>query len=322
MQSVDERTNLAGTNRLEVLLFSLGSDNITDREEVFGINVFKVREVMQVPEITHAPDMPPSVEGIVSLRGVMVPVINLAKFCGVQPKRPPEILIVTEFNKHMQGFLVDSVENILRLQWNDIKVPPQMMTNQLHGLVTAVTELKDNRIVMIMDVEKVLAETAQFDDDETIYDEVPVLDSSCTVLFADDSSVARRQISKTLDTMGIRHLSANNGSEAWHKLQEIAQRADITGEPVSKYIDAILTDVEMPEMDGYVLTRNIKNDPRFKNIPVVMHSSLSADANQNLGKTVGADAYVPKFEPRELSATLQSVIREALDSKLKQLPQK
>lgn len=310
IQSVDERTNLAGTNRLEVLLFSLGKDDTTDRQEVYGINVFKVREVMQMPDITHAPDMPDSVEGMTSLRGTMVPVVNLPKFCGLNISNKPQILIVTEYNKHMQGFLVHSVENILRLQWNDIKVPPPMMSDRLGGLVTAVTELQDGRISMIMDVEKVLAETAHFAQEESYFEEVSSLDGQgYTILFADDSSVARSQIERTLDHMGVAHVSAMNGAEAWTKLKEIASRAETTGLPVSDYIQAILTDVEMPEMDGYVLTIHIKNDLRFAGIPVIMHSSLSAEANMSLGHGVGADAYVAKFEPLELSNKLVEILK-------------
>jgi two-component system chemotaxis response regulator CheV len=311
IQSVDERTNLAGTNKLEVLLFSLGKDINTQREEVFGINVFKVREVMHVPAITHAPDMPEAVVGMTSLRGIMVPVVDLAQFCGVEKEKPPEILIVTEYNKHMQGFLVHSVENILRLQWSDIKVPPQMLTDRLGGLVTAVTELKDERIVMIMDVEKVLAETAHFGEEESLFQGVESLENEgFTIMFADDSSVARKQIERTLEHMHVAHISSHNGAQAWAKLREIADKADINGLPVSSYVQAILTDVEMPEMDGYVLTKNIKSDPRFNGIPVIMHSSLSADANQSLGKGVGANAYVAKFEPQELAQTLTDILRE------------
>jgi len=320
IQSVDERTNLAGTNRLEVLLFSLGKDDSTERQEVYGINVFKVREVMQVPEITHAPDMPASVEGMTSLRGTMVPVVNLPQFCGLNISEEPQILIVTEYNKHMQGFLVQSVENILRLQWSDIKVPPQMMSDRLGGLVTAVTELQDGRIAMIMDVEKVLAETAHFGQDESYYEGITdtLEGQGFTIMFADDSTVARTQIERTLDHMGIAHIGAINGAEAWNKLKEIAGRAETTGLPVSDYIQLILTDVEMPEMYGYVLTKHIKNDPRFKDIPVVMHSSLSAEANKSLGKGVGADDYVAKFEPVELSSKLVELLshgKPALENK-------
>ncbi len=310
IQSVDDRTQLAGTNRLEVLLFSLGKNSSTERDEVFGINVFKVREVMHVPEITHAPDMPDSVEGMVSLRGAMVPVINLQKFCGVSTDEKPKILMITEYNKNVQGFLVHSVDNIERLDWDEVKAPPPMLASRLGGLVTAVAELENKSLVMIMDVEKVLADTAGLYDEETLYDGIGKHDKSedLTVLFADDSIVARDQIQKTLEHMGFNYIVTKNGAEAWTKLKEIAEKAETTGREITEYINIILTDVEMPEMDGYVLTRKVKADQRFKDIPVIMHSSLTADANQALGKGVGADAYVPKFKPLELSAMLEKMI--------------
>jgi len=310
MQSVDERTRLAGANRLEVLLFSLGKDNETNREEVFGINVFKIREVMHVPEVTQAPDMPTGVKGMVCLRGDMIPVIDLVHFCNLNMTEEPKVLIVTEFNRKTQGFLVNSVEQILRMEWNEIKVPPAMLANRMGGLVTAVTELKDGRIVMVLDVEKVLAETAEDIDDPTQFEGVEHLDTKATILFADDSSVARKQISKTLDTLGIDYMSAKNGEEAWERMQEQAAHAKSLGVPTKDIINLILTDIEMPGMDGYVLTRKIKDDPRMKDIPVIMHSSLSADANISIGKSVGVDAYVPKFDPRELAKTIEPFLKK------------
>jgi len=310
IQSVDERTQLAGTNRLEVLLFSLGQDTETDRDEVFGINVFKIREVMHVPEITHAPNMPDGVEGMVSLRGAMVPVINLQTFCGVKADEAPKILMVTEYNKNVQGFLVHSVDNIERLDWDHVKAPPAMLVSRLGGLVTAVAELENKKLVMIMDVEKVLADTASLYDEDTLYDGIKKHQKSenITILFADDSVVARDQITNTMEHMGFNYIMTKNGAEAWERLKEIADKSDAEGRPIGEYLNMVLTDVEMPEMDGYVLTRRIKSDPRFNGVPVVMHSSLTAEANQALGKGVGADAYVPKFQPLELSATLEKML--------------
>jgi len=305
MQSVDERTRLAGANRLEVLLFSLGKDTESGREEVFGINVFKVREVMHVPDITRAPDMPASVEGMVSLRGITIPVINLTRYCGISAEEKPSIMIITEYNKHVQGFLVHSVDSIKRLAWEEVKAPPAMMARQHGGLVTAVTEVSDNGLVMIMDVEKVLSEAAGFYDDDSIYNGIPTAkDKDITVMFVDDSSVARGQIQRTLDEMGVKYISAVNGQDAWDKLSEIASQTEADGSAVIDRVQFILTDIEMPEMDGYVLTRKVKEDDRFKGIPVIMHSSLSAESNQALGESVGADAYVAKFQPRELAGTL------------------
>ncbi|OGT19710.1 MAG: fused signal transduction protein/response regulator [Gammaproteobacteria bacterium RBG_16_57_12] len=308
IKSIDERTKLAGANRLEILLFSLGKDSSAGREEAFGINVFKVREVMHVPEITIAPDMPPGVVGMVSLRGTMIPVVDLGHFCEFEVKAPPSVMIVTEYNRTSQGFLVHSVEQIMRMEWADIKVPPTMMSNKHGGLVTAVTELADGRIAMLLDVEKVMAETMNQGNEEIHLDGVSESGLSATILFADDSSVARKQIEKTLDKLGIKHISAKNGNEAWERLEEIAARAEAAHMPTRDLVNAVLTDIEMPGMDGYVLTKKIKNDPRLKDIPVVMHSSLSAEANITIGRSVGVDAYVAKFNPRELSKALLTAL--------------
>ncbi|MFA7270023.1 MAG: chemotaxis protein [Sterolibacterium sp.] len=304
MKSIDERTRLAGTNKLEILLFTLGLDTRTGRRETFGINVFKVREVMRTPEITSAPDMPSAVKGMVSLRGVLVPVIDLAEYIGVQPESPREIMIVTEYNRHTQGFLVEGVDTILRLDWAQMRVPPDMLMSNLGGLVTAVTELPDSRLVMMLDVERVLAETTKYDDGFMFKDIQPVDDQDLTVFFADDSSVARSQIQRTLEALGMKFISAVNGRAAWEELQKIATYAESSGRPVSDMLQLVLTDVEMPEMDGYILTKNIKSDSRFAGIPVIMHSSLSGMSNQQLGQSVGVDEYVPKFEPQRLAETL------------------
>ncbi|MBI3903629.1 MAG: chemotaxis protein CheV [Nitrosomonadales bacterium] len=308
LKNIDERTKLAGTNKLEILMFTLGLDNRNGRRETFGINVFKVREVMRSPPITRAPEMPDAVEGMVSLRGALVPVIDLAKYTGVQTDVKPGIMVVTEYNGHTQGFLVEAVDTILRLDWSSMKVPPDMLNAQMGGLVTAVTELPDGRLVMMMDVEKVLAETGHFNDEIELKGIQPMGIPGRTVFFADDSAVARKQVSATLDAMQVNYISAINGRQAWDELQRIASRADATGVPVRDLVQLILTDVEMPEMDGYMLTRKVKSDQRFSGIPVLMHSSLSGTSNQQLGKAVGVDEYVSKFEPHKLAQTLKRLL--------------
>lgn len=308
LKNIDARTKLAGTNKLEILMFSLGQDVRSGREETFGINVFKVREVMRIPTITRAPEMPASVEGMVSLRGLLVPVIDLAKYIGIETDCKAGIMIVTEYNGLTQGFLVKSVDNILRLDWSSMRVPPAMLLAEMGGLVTAVTELKDGRLVMMIDVEKVLAETTHIDDDEKILRTVKPLGKERTVFFADDSSVARSQIMRTLDAMQVKYISAINGRQAWEILGQLADQADASKTPLKNVFQVILTDVEMPEMDGYMLTRSIKADKRFEGIPVLMHSSLSSLSNQQLGKTVGVDEYVAKFEPQKLAETLARLL--------------
>lgn len=304
LKRIDARTKLAGTNKLEILLFTLGVDQNSGRKETFGINVFKVREVMRVPEITRAPDMPPTVEGMVSLRGALVPVVDLIKYAGITTDTKPDIMIVTEYNARTQGFLVESVDTILRLDWSEIKVPPEMLVAQMGGLVTAVTQLQDGRLVMLMDVEKILAETTHYDEHEIIFSSLTPLEEERTIFFTDDSPVARKQIERTLNALNIRYRSATNGKQAWEELLQIAARADTARQPVKNFIQLILTDVEMPEMDGYILTKNVKSDPRFAGIPVIMHSSLSGASNQELGRSVGVDEYVSKFDPAKLSEIL------------------
>ena len=311
LRNIDARTKLAGTNKLEILMFTLGLDTRTGRREIFGINVFKVREVMRVPAITCAPEMPDAVEGMVSLRSVLVPVIDLAKYAKVQTDAKPGILIVTEYNGRTQGFLVEAVDTILRIDWAAMKVPPDMLNTQMGGLVTAVTELADGRLVMMMDVEKVLAETGHFSDDLALKSVQPIGVSGRTIFFADDSSVARKQIERTLEAMQVNHISAVNGLKAWEELQKIANYAESAKVPVSDMIQLILTDVEMPGMDGYMLTRKVKEDRRFDGIPVLMHSSLSGTSNQQLGKSVGVDEYVPKFEPQKLAQTLERLLTKS-----------
>jgi two-component system chemotaxis response regulator CheV len=308
LKNIDARTKLAGTNKLEILMFSLGADNRTGREETFGINVFKVREVMRIPAITRAPEMPNAVEGMVSLRGVLVPVIDLAKYICIETDSKPDIMIVTEYNGHTQGFLVRAVDNILRLDWSAMRVPPQMLVAEMGGLVTAITELKDKRLVMMLDVEKVLSETGHFDSDETIFKSVQPLGKDRTVFFADDSSVARGQITRTLEAMQVKHISAINGRQAWDELLKLADYADASNRPLKEMVSVVLTDVEMPEMDGYMLTRKIKSDKRFTGIPVLMHSSLSSTSNEQMGKAVGVDEYVPKFEAQKLAQTLARLL--------------
>jgi two-component system chemotaxis response regulator CheV len=308
LKNIDARTRLAGTNKLEILLFSLGTDSRTGRRETFGINVFKVREVMRTPDITAAPDMPAAVKGMVSLRGALVPVVDLADFIGIGADSPRDIMIVTEYNGHTQGFLVEAVDTILRLDWAQMRVPPEMLTANLGGLVTAVTELEGNKLVMMLDVERVLAETSKYDDGMIFSAITPVNREDLTVLFADDSSVARGQIERTLQAMNVKYIGAVNGRAAWDELQKIAGYAASSGRQVKDIIQLVLTDVEMPEMDGYILTKTIKSDARFAGVPVLMHSSLSSMSNMQLGKAVGVDEYVPKFEPQRLAETLTRLL--------------
>ncbi len=306
-QSIDDRTNLAGTNRLEVLTFRLNGAEKSEDSELYGINVFKVRELMTVPELINIPESLPSHAGVANIRGKSVPVIDLNHYCGFPASSAPGILIVTEFNCATQGFLVNEVDNIMQLDWRDIVEPPELVSRSHGNVLTAMSRLEDDRILLLLDVEKVLADTLYVRGD---MNEVPVglPDSGKFVFFADDSKVARRQVEMMLNQMGLAHQSANNGVEAWDNLQALADRSEASGQPLSDTLSAIITDVEMPYMDGYVLTSMIKKDSRFDGISVMMHSSLSAAENKRLGMKVGADAYIAKLVPKEFKRALNSLI--------------
>jgi two-component system chemotaxis response regulator CheV len=308
LNEIDARARLAGTNKLEILMFTLDADGGAGPRSTFGINVFKVREVIRIPPITRAPDMPPAVEGMASLRGELVPVIDLAKYIGIEAVSARGVMIVAEYNGQIMGFLVREVDTILRLDWSAMRVPPGILNGRLGGLVTAVTELADGRLVMMLDVEAILAETLGAEDEHGYADIKSSVPAGRTVLFADDSKVARKQITRALDAMQIRHVGAVNGSQAWAELDKFAARAQAAGDAVKNHVQLVLTDVEMPEMDGYMLARKIKADPRFAGIPVVMHSSLSGVSNRQLGMSVGVDEYVTKFEPAQLAQTLARLL--------------
>lgn len=312
LSQIDARSRLAGTNKLEILLFSLGLDRATGRRETFGINVFKVREVMRTPAITAAPEMPDTVTGMVSLRGALVPVVDLAKFARIEHDSPREVMIVTEYNDHVQGFLVEAVDTILRLDWSTMRLPPEMVVARMGGLVTAVTQLADGRLVMMLDVEKVLDDTTGGDGSRDYLAITPLAAAPrASIYFCDDSQIARNQIRRTLDALGLSYVETCNGRQAWEALDRAAQRARDGSRSAAAAIAAIITDVEMPEMDGYMLTRRIKSDARLAGIPVIMHSSLSAGQNQGLGYTVGVDEYVSKFEPQRLAEVLRRHVAEA-----------
>lgn len=301
LDGVDARTRLAGSNQMEILLFSLGT------RELFGINVFKVREVGRTPHITKTPNMPQGVEGLVSLRGNVIPVLSLSSFLELEnpPKELGESMMVAEYSKRTLGFLVHEVDRIIRVDWEKVRAPEMLSTNQ--GLITAVIELGDGSLVSILDVEQILANAFG---EAVIVDFPPaqIHNEDSSVFFVDDSSLARKKIAEVLDKLGIKHKHATNGAEAWTRLQAIAAHAQQRGIPIRDEISLILADAEMPEMDGYVLTKNIKADPRFEGVPVVMHSSLSSDANRAMGKSVGVDAYVAKFDSEVLADTIRPLI--------------
>jgi two-component system chemotaxis response regulator CheV len=301
LDTIDGRTRLAGSNKLEILLFSLGTS------EVFGINVFKVREVCKTPPITRTPNMPPGMEGVISLRGRIVPVINLSEIVHIDSggEGNGSAMLVMEYSRRVLGFLVHDVDRIIRVEWSEVKPPETLLTGE-HGMITAITHLEDGKLVSILDVEEILTKT--FGDDG-MHEVAPIEGNlELTVFFVDDSTVARKRIVEVLDRLNVKYKQATNGLEAWERLKSEAAYAEQQGTTLADHIQVIMVDAEMPQMDGYVLTRHIKTDRRFNGIPVVMHSSLSSEANRTMGQSVGVDAYVAKFDSQVLAATLRPLL--------------
>ncbi|MDR2689441.1 MAG: chemotaxis protein [Azoarcus sp.] len=300
LDSVDARTQLAGSNKMEILLFSLGT------RETFGINVFKVREVGRTPHITKTPNMPKGVEGLVSLRGNVIPVLSLVSFLdqGKQAEQG-KTMMVAEYSKRTLGFLVHEVDRIISVDWDRVKTPENILSSN-QGLITAITELDNGTLVSLLDVEQILANAFG---EAVIVDVAPAqVSEDVSVFFVDDSAVARKKIAEVLDKLHVKHKHATNGAEAWTRLQGLAAHTHQNGIDLRDEVRLILVDAEMPEMDGYVLTKSIKADKRFNGIPVVMQSSLSSAANRAMGQAVGVDAYVAKFDSEVLADTLRPLL--------------
>ncbi|GGJ81458.1 chemotaxis protein CheV [Pseudomonas matsuisoli] len=300
LDTVDQRTQLVGENRLEILMFRLHG------RQLFAINVFKVQEVLQLPKLTLMPQRHRCVCGVINLRGQTLPVVDLSQAIGLRPLVPDEksTIIVTEYNRSVQAFLVGSVDRIINLNWESIQPPPKGAGRQHY--LTAITKV-DNQIVEVIDVEKVLAEIVPMNtkvSEEKLAD--PLLEKARgrEVLLVDDSSVAINQLRETMNQLGIRAHVASDGLRGLALLKKWAD----AGEIVTDRLLMVFTDAEMPEMDGYRLTTEIRQDPRLRDLYVVLHTSLSGSFNEAMVKKVGCDNFLSKFQPDKLV----DVIRERL----------
>ena len=311
-QEIDERTNLTSSGKLELLLFRLGHDALLDRTELFGINVFKIREILPMPVITAMAGSHANMMGVVDLRGQILPVINLPAIAGCTPKSGLNILLITEFARTTQAFAVESVEDIVRLDWKQVR---SAEGSGASGLVTSIARLdgeNSDRLAQVLDVETILRRVMPPDEEPINSDKIGpsvTIKPGTVILAADDSLVARTMIEDGLTTMGLPYLMCKTGKEAWDQLQAISDKEQAAGRTVHDKIALVLTDLEMPEMDGFTLTRNIKQDPRFSAIPVVIHSSLTGTANEAHVKKVGADAYVAKFVAEDLANALRKALK-------------
>lgn len=304
LSTVDARTQLVGQNRLELLLFSLGGG------QRFAINVFKVQEVMSLPPLTEIPDRHEVVVGVTHLRGQTIPVVDLRRAIKMGTTKIDEnsTIIVTEYNMTVQAFLVAGVERIVNMNWNEI-LPPPTGAGRQHYL-TAITRM-DNRIVEIIDVEKVLSEITPYDgeiNEEWIDDELVEAIKGKQILIADDSQVALNQVTGVLEKLGIDVVATHNGLEAYQVLE--AWKAE--GKDIANDVLMMITDAEMPEMDGYMLTTEVRKDPALQGMFIVLHTSLSGNFNKAMVEKVGCDGFLSKFQPEQLAKEVQRIIRKKL----------
>lgn len=315
-KEIDERSGLTANSKFELMLFRLGISMHSDRNEVYGINVFKLRELMAMPTINSIANSPQHVLGMANIRGQLIPVIDLPAVLGCKPATGLNILMVTEFARTTQAFAVEEVDEIVRLNWSQVRAAEGAAAGG--GTITSIAQLDEDlnntRLAQVLDVEQILRAVMPSDtpdiDPETIGSS-PDIPPGSVVLAADDSASARMLISGCLDAMNLPFVMTKTGQEAWLRLCEISDAAAKEGKSAQHKVALVLTDLEMPEMDGFTLTRKIKGDPRFNKIPVVIHSSLSGTTNEDLVKSVGADAYTAKFKADELAATLRDVLAKS-----------
>ncbi|GGB02230.1 chemotaxis protein CheV [Agarivorans gilvus] len=310
LASVDQRTQLVGENRLELLIFKLNS------MQLFAINVFKVKEVVKLPRMNKLPGSHSHISGVVNLRGVSIPVIDLRAAIKMPPAKAEAQgdcnLIITEYNRSVQGFMVGEVMHIVNTSWKDILPPPSSAGRS--NYLTAITRIdyqEANRIVEIIDVEKVLAEIVSYKvniSEETLDKDVVSLLHGKRVLVVDDSSTARGQVKATLGQLGMEIIEVENGLQALNLLKRWLEQ----GKSVYDEILLMITDAEMPEMDGYRLTAEVRNDPRMAELFIALNTSLSGSFNQAMVEKVGCNRFISKFQPDLLVDVVQQRMRELI----------
>ncbi|MDC1068034.1 chemotaxis protein [Candidatus Kapabacteria bacterium] len=300
----------SGTNEVEVVEFELKFIGISGNEvtQSFGINVAKVREIIRLPEITVIPNMPKSVRGVFELRKKIIPALDLSQYLyGKEKYSKEDKMIITEFNKIQTGLIVDSVSRIHRITWKDIVSPDIVQDFEPEkNTVVGIIQMGEKQILML-DVEKIVADI----DPNNAIDSTKVVgkfSKTIKVITAEDSSIIRKMISSRLKDAGIEYESYNNGAEAWDRLREIEQKVK-DGEQMSDYVDCIITDIEMPKMDGYTLTKRVKDNKILGKLPVVIFSSLVNQDIIHKGQSVGADAQLSKPQIGELLNAIRRILK-------------
>ncbi len=299
----------SGTNELELLEFTVGNNT-------YGINVAKVNEIMMDQTVTPMPNAPAEVEGVFIPRDKLISVIDLHKVLHTEkPNNGSEIIIVCQFNKMDVAFHVSSVRGIQRISWMDINEPPAVSSNsngEFSGMATGVAKI-NGKIIIILDFEKIVStldKTSSFDASGITDDYYPdELISDKRIVVADDSQFLIKMITGTLAQTGYHNVvSFQNGEDAWEYVSSYKNKVANGGE-ITDSIACIISDIEMPKMDGHRLTKLIKDDPVLKKIPVILFSSLINQQMYAKGQTVGADAQFSKPQIKDLIRELVRLIR-------------
>ena len=308
----DDNVLKVGSNEMELVDFRIlrDSDGST-YEGIYGVNVAKVREIIKLPSLTELPGAPEFIDGIFDLRGVVIPVVNLAKWMDITPPTGEHIqlrVIITEFNNILIGFAVHEARRIRRISWKDIE-SASFASNEKGAFdktkITGVTKIENEEVLLILDLESIVEELG-FYTPTTDVDEKGIESFSGTALILDDSSTARRIVKESLQKMGLNVVEAQDGVDGLKKLNELI---NLFGDNLQKELRIIVSDVEMPQMDGFHFASHVKNDDRTKNIPLVFNSSISDHFSDIRGEQAGADAYLTKFN----AGTFYTEIAEAIN---------
>ncbi|EFI35968.1 response regulator receiver modulated CheW protein [Desulfonatronospira thiodismutans ASO3-1] len=302
----------AGTNELEIVEFFLDEDLDGESYQGFyGVNVAKVLRIINKPEVTEMPSTPHScVLGAFNQRSRIIPLVDLGLWLDKQAvESGSSKVIITEFNRVVTGFLASGVTRIHRLSWDEVEPPDAYVDSFSAGSITGVVKIED-RIVFILDLEKILAELSPgmgMNLDQELQSDS---ESGYTALVADDSTLIRNMISDLLEKAGFRVIKFKNGQEAWNELEKIKNTCSSEDKSLDSLVHIVVSDIEMPAMDGLTLTRKIKNDSVLGNLPVILFSSLISDRLRHKGVSVGADDQVSKPEVSLLTQKAMKLIRD------------
>ena len=305
----DDNILKVGTNEMELVDFRL--QRVTEDgiyEGIYGVNVAKVREIIKLPKLTELPGAPDFIDGIFDLRGVVIPVINLAKWMNITPPDDIQLrVVITEFNNMMIGFAVHEARRIRRISWEDIE--PASFASGGNGSfdktkITGVTKLENDEVLLILDLESIIEELGFYTPDTDTGDQ-KIEQFHGTALILDDSPTARKIVKTAMKKMGLNVVEAADGVSGLEKLEDLHR---VFGDRIEEELRVIISDVEMPKMDGFHFASNFKKDPRFKNIPLVFNSSISDHFSDIRGKEAGADAYLTKFDANEFYSEVANAI--------------